>query len=245
MLTAQRAQLTARIGGLAYLAIFVLAIVANFFVLEPLFAPGEPEETAANIAGAAPLFRAGVAAFMAVLIADIVVGWALFVVLRPADAEMAVLALLFRLAYAIAHIAIVSNLMSALSFATAPSIVAPLGEGAPALSYHFFATHRLGFTATLIFFGAHLLLLGWLIAKSGYMPRLLGGLVSLSGLAYLADGFATILLGGYGAYAEFAALAMVAAAFAGEGALTGWLIARGVDTQRFSLISSDPGVPVR
>ncbi|MEZ6030173.1 MAG: DUF4386 domain-containing protein [Hyphomonadaceae bacterium] len=233
MITAQAAQNTARIGGLAYLAIFVLAILANFIVFQPLGVKGDAVATAANIAASEPVYRAGVAAFLAVLIADLIVGWALFVVLRPVNESLSLLALIFRAAYTIAHVGVVLGLLSALTFATVPVVSDGLGAGASAMAYQALAGHGLGFTVTLIFFGVHLLLLGVLIARSGYMPRLIGWLVVLAGLAYALDGFATVLLGSFGAFSGAAAIAVIVSTLIGEGALMIWLIAKGVNKDRF------------
>jgi hypothetical protein len=233
MLTPQAAQRTARIAGLGYLLIFVLAILANFFVLEPLGVRGDAVATSAKIAAGEPMYRAAVAALVLVLIADLVVGWALFVVLRPADPNLALLALIFRAAYTIAHVGVVLGLLSALSFATAPVLTQGLGDNAPALAYHFLASHGVGFTVTLVFFGVHLVLLGVLIARSGYMPRAIGWLASLAGLAYLVDGFGTIILGSYGALGGVVTILVIVTALVGEGALMLWLIIWGVNKARF------------
>lgn len=237
MLTAQAAQSTARVAGLSYLIIFVLAILANFFVLGPMGVRGDAAATSANIAVAEPIYRAGVAAFLLVLIADLIVGWALFIVLRPAAPNTALLVLIFRAAYTISHIGVVLGLVSALNFATGPSLTQGLGEHAPALAYHFFASHGLGFTITLIFFGVHLLLLGVLIARSGYMPRVVGWLTSLAGLAYLGDGFGTVILGSFGAYAGVVSAVTIGTALIGEGILMLWLIIGGIDKARFAALS--------
>lgn len=233
MLTAQAAQNTARVAGIGYLAIFVLAIAANFFVFMPMRAPGDAAATAANIAAAETLFRAGVAAFALVLIADLIVGWALFVVLRPAGPNFALLTLIFRAAYTISHIGVVLGLLDALGFAATPAYAAGLSEGAASLAYHFLAGHGLGFTVTLIFFGVHLLLLGTLILRADYFPRAIGWLVMLAGAAYVADGFGTVLLGSYGELADVAMMAVFLPALIGEGALMLWLLLWGVDKARF------------
>ena len=232
-MSAQAAQGTARIAGFGYLTIFVLAILANFFVLQPLGVRGDAGATAANIAGAEPAVRAAVAAFLVVLIADLVVGWALFVVLRPAGANLALLVLMFRGAYTVSHVGVVLGLLSALNFATAPVWADALGTGSSAMAYHFFASHGLGFTVTLVFFGVHLLLLGLLIARCGYIPKAFGWLASIAGIAYLGDGFGTILLGSYGEHAAAVSVVVVVAALVGEGALMMWLMVRGVDKARF------------
>lgn len=228
-MTAREAQAVARIAGYGYLTIFVLAILANFFVLGPLGVRGDAAATAANIAASEPLYRAGVAAFVVVLIADLVVGWALFVTLLPAGTNLSVLMLMFRAAYTIAHIGVVLSLLSALSFAAAPAWVDALGAGSPVLAYHFLASHGLGFKVTLIFFGVHLLLLGTLIARAPYMPTAIGWLAGAAGVAYLADGFGTILLGSFGAYAGAASAIVIITAITGEGALMLWLMIRGVN----------------
>ena len=232
-MAAHEAQATARIAGFGYLAIFVLAILANFLVLEPLGVHGDAASTAANIASSESIYRVGIAAFVVVLIADLVVGWALFVTLRPAGAHLSVLMLMFRAAYTTAHIGVLLGLMSALSFATAPAWAGALGAGSPVLAYHFLTSHGLGFTVTLIFFGVHLLLLGALIARAPYMPTAIGWLAGAAGVAYLADGFGTILLGSYGPYAGAASVLVIFTALAGEGALMLWLMIRGVNKARY------------
>jgi hypothetical protein len=59
------------------------------------------------------------------------------------------------------------------------------------------------------------------------------GAKNLAGLGYLTDGFGTILLGSYGAYADIATMAVAIPSLVGEGALMVWLIVRGIDSARF------------
>jgi hypothetical protein len=233
MLTAQSAQSTARIAGLGYLVIFVLAILANFIALEPLGVAGDAVATASGIAANEQVYRAGVAAFMVVLIADVIVGWALFVVLRPADANLSLLVLLFRLAYTIGHIGVVLGLVGALSFAAEPNLNAAMGAHASALAYQLFFGHQLGFAITLIFFGVHLFLLGVLIDRARYIPQAIGWLLMVAGIAYVADGFGRILVGSYGSFADLATTLIILPTVIAEGALMLWLLLRGVDKSRF------------
>lgn len=170
---------------------------------------------------------------MGVLIADLIVAWGLFIVLKTVDANVSLLAMLFRAAYTIAYSVVVLGLLSALSFAKSPPFAEGLGAGAPALSYHFLANHSLGFTVMLIFFGVHLILLGSLIVRSRFIPAIIGWIVALAGIGYTADGFGTILLGSYGAFSGPAAVAVIAPSLIGEGALMLWLLIRGVDKARF------------
>lgn len=100
---AARTQIIARTAGFCYLAIFALALFANFFVLNWLLLEADTRTIADRIFDAEPLVRWGIASFVAVLAFDIVAGWALFIVLRPANSDLSLLALLLRLSYTIAH----------------------------------------------------------------------------------------------------------------------------------------------
>lgn len=49
----------------------------------------------------------------------------------------------------------------------------------------------------MVFFGLHLVLVGYLTYRSGFMPRLLGVLVVIAGLGYLSDSIGQILFQSY------------------------------------------------
>jgi hypothetical protein len=125
--------------------------------------------------------------------------------------------------------------MSALRFATGTDLGAAMGPHAAALAYQFFTGHGLGFAITLIFFGVHLLLLGTLINRAGYIPKVIGWLLLLAGMAYLVDGFGRILVGSYGPNADLMTILILVPTLAGEGSLMLWLIVRGIDTRRYAL----------
>ena len=72
--------------------------------------------------------------------------------------------------------------------------------------------------AGLILFGVHLLIIGYLAVRSGYVPRLLGGLLVLGGFGYVFDSFAAVL----GSSIEISVVT-----FIGELVLAFWLVIRG------------------
>ena len=69
-------------------------------------------------------------------------------------------------------------------------------------------------------FGLHLLVLGALAFRSGYVPRYLGALLSVAGLGYLVDGLGKTLSPSYG-------LSVAAFTFIGEVVLMLWLLIKG------------------
>lgn len=77
----------------------------------------------------------------------------------------------------------------------------------------------------LVFFGVYCLLIGNLILKSAFLPRILGALMVFAGLGWLT--FLSTDLASYLAPYNFAP------GFVGEGALTVWLLVKGVDAERW------------
>ena len=77
-----------------------------------------------------------------------------------------------------------------------------------------------GWHVALVIFGLHLLVLGYLVFRSSYIPNGLGVLVMIAGLGYLIDSFGMILSNRYDAN-------VAGVTFAGEVLLMGWLLWRG------------------
>lgn len=222
----------ARIAGLAYLAIFVLAIAANFAVLEGLLVRGDAEATRANIVANETGLRIAIAALFVVLFADLVVTWALYCLFGSLAPRLAGLTMLFRLAYTISHIPFVVLLVIALRAATSDATQFASPDVA---AYQLIRAHGAGFTYTLLFFGVHLLLLAALALKTRALPVILGGLIALAGLGYLFDGFGSLLLPDlFSAFPIATAALVIVPALLGEGLLMLYLLIRGVDTRHWS-----------
>ena len=81
--------------------------------------------------------------------------------------------------------------------------------------------HGQGFGIGLIFFGVACLIRGALIARSGVLPRLLGVLLAVAGLAYLVNSFALLLAPDL---ARLLFPAVLLPAFVGELAFALWLL---------------------
>ena len=80
---------------------------------------------------------------------------------------------------------------------------------------------RSGWDIALVFFGLHLLVLGYLVFTSGYSPKWLGIFVIVAGLGYLVDSFGKILLPSYN-------LTIASFTFVGEVLLMIWLLWKGI-----------------
>jgi hypothetical protein len=221
----------ARITGLLYLLIFVTAGFSEGFVRASLIVPGDATATAANIVAAEQLFRLGIASDLIAFSADAVVAVLLYVLLRPVSRTLALLAASLRL---IAHPAIASinmlNQYMALQLLRGEGYLTVFSpEQIDALVLLFLTAHTYGYLIGGIFFGLHLIVLGYLLYRSSLFPAILGGLVALAAIGYLTESFTFFLVP---AYEPVAATIVIVTAVVGEIALALYLVVKGVRTER-------------
>lgn len=211
----------AAVAGLGLLVMAVLAFT-SFAAFGNLVDSGDAAKTARNIVDHELLFRAIICGLLIVAILDVVVAWALYVLLRPVNRSIALLAAWFRVVYAAIFAAALSNLFVAVRLPTDADSLKAFGTGQSnaqvMMSVNAFND---GYHAALAIFGLHLLVLGYLVFKSGYIPRALGILLMIASLGYLIDSFGGSLSTGYNAnVAQFT--------FVGEVLLMGWLLWKAV-----------------
>ena len=175
----------ALVAGAGLMLMSAFAAFGNLLVVEGLVTPGNAAKTAGDIMESDGLFRLGVASLYLVVVLDVVVALALLRVFSPVNRDLSRLAAWFRLAYAAVFMVALSQL------AGIPSLLG--GTGYPAV----FTPEQLQgqallkidtfndiWFAGLILFGVHLLILGYLAFKSGYVPKALGVLLVIAGVGY-------------------------------------------------------------
>lgn len=215
------------VAGVGYVAIFFLAIFANFMVREGLIEPGDAAATATNIRDSEGLFRAGTVAFLAVFVIDIAVAWGLWIVFRSANRDVSLLSAWSRLMYtaflgvAVVFFYMVLELVSGADYFEAFD-AGQIDAQVMLLLDAFNFTWLVG----LVAFGVHLMLVGYLVLKSRLAPKMLGYVLLVAGIAYVVDTLAVSLIANYEDYAD-AFLAMVALpSIVGEMWLGLWLLLR-------------------
>jgi hypothetical protein len=224
-------QVYARIGGLLYLIIIVLGIFGEAFVRGRIIVSGDAAATAANITKMESLWRFGIAAEFLSLICTIALAMIYFVLLRPVSKELNLLATFFRLVSIVVEAVAALNLFAALfPLGNAASLKAFTPEQLYALASLATKSHSYGFSVSLLFLGCTFLIHGYLIFRSGYLPRVLGILIQVAGVGYLTNSFALIL---YPAVANQVFLAIIIPVFVGELSLCLWLLVKGVNVQKW------------
>jgi len=211
----------ALIAGVGLLLMAVLAPFAHFGVLETLIEPGNPTATVSNIAASEGLFRIAIAAFLVVTFLDILMAWALYVLLRPVNRTVALLVGWLRLAAAAAFLPALANLFDVAQLVGGSAASALPAAQVEAQVMASVASFSNGWDIMLAVFGLHLLGVGALVYTSVQFPRFLGVLVVIAGIGYLADTFTRILLPDFGfTFSVFT--------FVGEALLIVWFLWRGI-----------------
>ena len=208
-----------RWAGVGYLVIIVTGIYAEFFARGSLIVPGDAAATVSNIAGAQLLWRSSLASELVMLVADVAVGLALYMVFRGVSEGIALLAAFFRLT----HAAVVG---AGLLTVYAPLLLLGDAEHETLISALVDA-HAYGYAVGLVFFGVYCALIGWLIIRSGYVPRILGWLLVVASAGYLIDSFARTLLTSYADYEMVLGMVVLLPAFVAELSFSLWLVVKG------------------
>lgn len=222
---------TARFAGLMYLTIFIAGIFAEFFVRSSLIVPTDAATTAANIMAAESLFRSGIMADLVMIMADVTLALAFYVLLKPVNHTLALLAAFFRLGQATILGLNLLNLIVALQLLTgAGDLAAFTVNQQQAQALLFLNAHGFGYTLGMMFFAFNCLVTGYLVFRSGYFPRLLGVLLIIAAGGYLIDSSAQFMLANYPAIEETMSMVVFMPAFVGELAMCLWLLIRGVNT---------------
>lgn len=228
---ARSPQPMARFAGLLYLVITVAAIVAHFYVPAQLLVPGDAAVTAANIQASGGLFRVGIGSEVVVLLSEVALSIVLYLLFKPVNKALSLLAAVFRLAMTMVHAVNLLNYFFVLLLLSGADYLAVFAaDQLQALALFFLDAHSYGFTIGIVFLAPHVFLLGYLIFRSGYFPRALGVLFLLAACGYLFDSVGLLLVPGYSTTPALVALLIGTA----EIAFPLWLLIRGVNGEQWS-----------
>ena len=210
--------------------VIVTGLVA-FAIRGPLVVRGDAAATATNILTNESWFRL---AFVSDLVAGICyvgVSVLLYRLLQPVSRSVSLVAAFFGLAGVIVGATSSLNDLAAIGIlVSGQSSTAFALSQSQALAQLSLRVSGLGFTVAMVFFGLQVILVGILIGRSTFLPRILGVLLALGGSSYVISSFATLLAPALGTrITPF----IVPIALIGEGALTVWLIVKGVNEQRW------------
>ena len=215
----------ARITGAVYLLYFLTAILGEFF-LKGIVVDGDAAATATNILAHPSLFRLGLATGLTATACYIAVTALFYGLFKPVNRSLSLLAAFFSLVgCAILALASLFQLAPLVVLGGSPYLSAFKVEQLRALALMFLELNTQANNICVVFFGFYCLLIGYLIFRSAFLPRILGVLMAFAGLGWL-----TFL---YPPLANHLSPYNLVLGFLAELLLMLWLLVKGVDVQRW------------
>ncbi|MFZ1507615.1 MAG: DUF4386 domain-containing protein [Anaerolineae bacterium] len=216
-------------AGLLYLIYMVFHISADVIGRSRLIVFGDAATTARNIAASASQFRIGVVGDLVAAALFLLTAWALYVLLQPVNKNVALLFLLLNLGgVAIQCFSDLFLFAGQLLLSGADYLKVFPADQLSALAMLSLVLHKNGFAIAQIFYGAWLFPLGYLVFKSGFLPRILGIVLMLHCAFWLMTALQFFLFPG------LAAITYISwpLGFIAEFGLTLWLLIMGAKGQK-------------
>ena len=217
----------ALVAGFGYVVLFVFSTIALSLV-DGRVVRGDAATTASNITASASSFRLGIASWLAVLALDSVIAWSLYIFMKPAGSQLSLLAAWFRIIYvAVAAVTLVS-LLSAVQLLGRAGDSAAFGPTQLAsLAMLSLKAYEFGLNVGFVFFGLHILCLGYLILRTAFVPKVIGVLLLAAAAGYFIDSIASVISPAYGDNGTLFVVFVGGPALVAEYSFAFWLLVRG------------------
>lgn len=220
-------QAYARAAGMLALVSVLAGAFGEAYVPSKIIVAGNAAATMENIRALNLMFRLGFAGYLVEAVCDIALALLFYVLLKPVDRYMSLLAAFFGLLGT-------TTFAGAELFYYAPTLLTGGGEylktfspeQVNALALLSLRLYGLGAAIFAVFYGVAWVLRGWLMFRSGYFPKFLGVLMTLAGLAFVARNFAVVLA------PKYPSGWLMALMLPGLLVLIVWLLAKGVDEKK-------------
>ena len=185
---------TARTTGLVLLLGFAVAAFATTYPQAVLFVTGDATATAANVVAGKSLFRFGIVCFLVSSLLNTAQTYLFYRLMRPAGPGLALLAVMFQ---------VISTTGFAMSQVPYYSVL-PILSGADYLktfspdqlnSLALLSLRVSGFNKALfeLHYGVGFMLFGYIMLRSGFLPKLVGILLAIGGASFVCMALGTVL----------------------------------------------------
>lgn len=229
----------ARTAGLLYLIVLVTAIFGELYVPSQIIVREDALATANNILASESLFRLGLAIGLIASIAFLVLPFVLYRLLREVDRNLAVLMVVFAAASVPLSFVSTAHDLDALTLLGGADYLQAFTT--EQLHAQVMLSLKASFNGALVaelLWGLWLLPFGYLVFKSGFLPRIFGILLMIGCFGYLTDSFGRILFPAGYAESGISNFMIIPSAF-GEVGICLWLLIMGART-RARVVSGHP-----
>ena len=222
-------QTYARIAGVLLLISFIGGTFGELIVPTTVIAPGNAAETATRILAHESLFRIGFVAYLSEGLCDVGLALMFYILLKPVHRNLALFAAFLGLVstaiFAVCELfffigpVLLRNPMYARSFS---------GEQLNSFVYFFVYVYSAGAGLFMVFYGLASIIRGYLIYRSTYIPRFVGVLLMIVGVAFVVKNLTLVLAPSYSwDYLLLPAPLTILV-------LTVWFLWKGVDVEKWN-----------
>ena len=218
-------QKTARTTGFLYLLLIPLGVFGMLYVPSTLFVVGDVAATVSNIMANQTLFRSGIVIALVTQVVQIFVVLYLYKVLKPVNKNHALYMVVFILiGVPIAMLNELNQFAVLLLMNGADYLTVFTSDQIQALIALFLELRVTGINIAQIFWGLWLFPMGYLVFKSGFLPKIIGALLIVACFGYLTDSFIFFFVPDFG-------ITFTGFTFIGEVLITFWLLIKGVNVE--------------
>jgi len=218
---------TARMAGFFYFMYVVITIPSDVY-RDRFIVLGDAAATANNIMASEWLFRLSFVGDLLSAVFFLLAAWALYVLLKPVNKGLALLFLLLNLGgVTVYSINLLNQLAAVLLLSGADYLKVFQADQLQSLAMFFLDLRQNGYWIAQIFFGAWLFPLGYLVYKSGFLPRILGIVMMIHFVGWTMTSLQFFLFPGFGVIIYLTG----PLGFISEVGLTLWLLIKGVKEQ--------------
>jgi hypothetical protein len=215
--------------------------LAYFAARATIVVDGDTAATAHNLVENEGRFRLGMVAESFVFLIEIVLAALLYAIFRPVSRTISLAAAFSRVAEAVVQATnVLTSSLALLAVGGAGYLATLEAEQRDALVLLALDANEFMLLVWGLFFALHLLLLGYLVYRSGFLPRILGILLVVASLGYFAESYGTILSPGA---SDLLGIVVVALAVPGELAFALWLLIKGVNEEKWNQRALDAERP--
>jgi hypothetical protein len=219
---------TARMAGFFYF-IYLVTTIPSDLCRDGFLVFGDAAATAKNIMASEWLFRLSFVGDLLSALFFLLAAWALYELLKPVNQGLALLFLLLNLGgVAVYSINLLNQFAAVLLLSGADYLKVFQSDQLQALAMFFLNLRQNGYWIAQIFFGAWLFPLGYLVYKSGFLPRILGIVMMIHFVGWTMTSLQFFLFPGFGVIIYLTG----PLGFISEVGLTLWLLIKGVKEQK-------------
>lgn len=182
-----KVQQAALISGIGIFVMVLTVPVAEFVIFPELIDYNNAENTFNRITKNRGLFTTGIFLHLVTLLCDVIVAWSLYLFLRPVHKDFSLLVALFRIVFAGITLAALLNLLNVLNLTQNSDYLTAFDNSLHSKVLLSVKNFNLQWNFAFAFFSIYLILLGALVYKAAYVPKIFGILLLIAGSGYLIN----------------------------------------------------------